>query len=215
MRNIYLPATLAIFAGTAFGDLAPISDAQLSEQTGQDGISIGINIKTHIDAFEWIDTDTAGGQGGAVRIENIALGSGALVSTTSPTTFTGLNSQGNGNPPVQLAARDEYTNSVQWGGPGTIDVADVASFSNVLNNLIGSSGTGTDIIGDGGYVARIPAAGTKAVMIGMPRRVSNFNIGAIRVVGSTNAGTDSYSIGGFRATHFDRADTKIAIWGHK
>jgi len=111
---------------------------------------------------------------------------------------------------VAFADRNDYANSIQFGGPINIDVEDVAAFSAGAAAQIAAAG-GTDITGAGGYKVHVPAAGTKAVVIGLPRMVMSFNVGAIRVAG----GGDTYSIGGIRVTNFDFQSTKVSIWGHK
>ena len=208
MKKVVLSAALAIVSGAAFAQMTAVEDEVLSAQTGQDGISIALNVKAHIDAFEWIDTDAATGQGGSVRFENIAIGGGTL-SNTAAGTFRGLNGNGAADV-IGLAARTEYSTGIQFGGPINIDVEDVAAFSAGAAAQIGS-GTGTDITGAGGYKVHVPAAGTKAVVIGLPRMVMSFNVGAIRVAG----GGDTYSMGGIRVTNFDFQSTKVSIWGHK
>jgi len=209
MKKVVLSAALAIVSGAAFAQMTAVEDEVLSAQTGQDGISIALNVKAHIDAFEWIDTDTAAGQGGSVRFENIAIGAGSTLINTVAGTYMGLNGNG-GADIIGLAARDDYATGIQFGGPINIDVEDVAAFSAGAAAQIGS-GTGTDITGAGGYKVHVPAAGTKAVVIGLPRMVMSFNVGAIRVAG----GGDTYSMGGIRVTNFDFQSTKVSIWGHK
>ena len=208
MKKVVLSAALAIVSGAAFAQMTAVEDEVLSAQTGQDGISIALNVKAHIDAFEWIDTDTATGQGGSVRFENIAIGGGTL-SNTAAGTFMGLNGNGAADV-IGLAARDDYSTGIQFGGPINIDVEDVAQFSSGAAAQIAAAG-GTDITGAGGYKVHVPAAGTKAVVIGLPRMVMSFNVGAIRVAG----GGDTYSMGGIRVTNFDFQSTKVSIWGHK
>lgn len=221
MKKVLLSAALAIVSGAAFAQMTAVEDEVLSAQTGQDGISIALNVKAHIDAFEWIDTDT---NGGAVRFENIAIGAGSL-STAAATAYAGLNANGSGDA-VGLAERAQYATGIRFGGPINIDVEDVGAFSSAAAQLIANSG-GIDLPGDGNYVAHVPTAGTKAVVIGLPRMVMSFNVGAIRVVSATaNADTpaiannlqgtaEAYSMGGIRVTNFDFASTKVSIWGHK
>jgi hypothetical protein len=221
MKKIVLSAALAIVSGAAFAQMTAVEDEVLSAQTGQDGISIALNVKAHIDSFEWIDTDT---NGGSVRFEDIAIGGGAL-SAVGTGTYGGLN-MNNANDVVVLAARNQYATGIRFGGPINIDVEDVAAFSAAGAGLIGSAAAGTDVAGDGaaigahaaqsayttGYVAHVPTAGTKAVVIGLPRMVMSFNVGAIRAVGTSG---EAYSMGGIRVTNFDFSSTKVSIWGHK
>ena len=223
MKKVVLSAALAIVSGAAFAQMTAVEDEVLSAQTGQDGISIALNVKAHIDSFEWIDTDAAGG---SVAFENIAIGSGALTATAvTGSSMTGINMAtiGAGNT-VFFADRNDYANSIAFGGPINIDVEDVAGFSTAGAGLIAAA-AGADVAGDGkaigayaadstyvtGYVAHVPKAGTKAVVIGLPRMVMSFNVGAIRVAG----GGDTYSMGGIRVTNFDFQSTKVSIWGHK
>ena len=222
MNKIVLSAALAIVSGTVFAQkMTAVDDEVLSAQTGQDGISIALNVKAHIDEFRWIDTDT---NGGALAFENIAIGGGAL-STVAAGTYAGLNGNGS-NDVISLATRTQYQTGVRFGGPINIDVEDVAAFSTAGSQLIGALG-GTDVAADGaainaygaqatyttGYSAHVPTGGTKAVAIGLPRMIMSFNVGAIRALGSSSG--ESYSMGGVRVTNFDFSSTKVAIWGHK
>ena len=221
MKKIVLSAALAIVSGAAFAQMTAVEDEVLSAQTGQDGISIALNVKAHIDAFEWIDTDT---NGGSVRFEDIAIGGGNL-SPVGSGTYGGLN-MNDANDVVVLAARNQYATGIRFGGPINIDVEDVAAFSAAGAGLIGSAAAGSDVAGDGaaigahaaqaayttGYSAHIPTPGTKAVVIGLPRMVMSFNVGAIRAVGTSG---EAYSMGGIRVTNFDFSSTKVSIWGHK
>lgn len=249
MNKVVLSAALAIVSGAAFAQMTAVEDEVLSAQTGQDGISIALNVRAHIDAFEWIDTDA---NGGAVRFEDIAIGAGTLTTATAaaPTGFGGLNAQTATDGTVMAAKRSTYSTGIRFGGPINIDVEDVAGFSYAANNLINSPLAGTDVAGDtnaalsgagstygadaayvSGYSAHVPTVGTKAVVIGLPRMVMSFNVGAIRVVpsavdgsgasiagiGSNGGGTlaETYSMGGIRVTNFDFSSTKVSIWGHK
>jgi len=238
MKKVVLSAALAIVSGAAFAQMTAVEDEVLSAQTGQDGISIALNVRAHIDAFEWIDTDTTTGtngtytyaNGGSVRFEDIAIGSGAL-SASGSGTFGGLNLN-NANDVTVMAARNQYQTGIRFGGPINIDVEDVAGFSTAGAGLIAAQG-GNDVAADGatigaygadtayatGYVAHVPTTGTKAVVIGLPRMVMSFNVGAIRVVGNPNvaavSGAEAYSMGGIRVTNFDMSSTKVSIWGHK
>lgn len=215
MKKVVLSAALAIVSGAAFAQMTAVEDEVLSAQTGQDGISIALNVKAHIDSFEWIDTDAAGG---AVAFENIAIGSGALSSTVTGSTMIGLN-MATAAQAVVFADRNDYANSIQFGGPINIDVENVSAFSGMAavvtaNPALAGTQDAADprlILGEGGYAARVPAAGTKAVVIGLPRMVMSFNVGAIKATG----GAEAYSMGGIRMTNIDFSSTKVAIWGHK
>ena len=222
MKKVVLSAALAIVSGAAFAQMTAVEDEVLSAQTGQDGISIALNVKAHIDAFEWIDTDT---NGGSVRFEDIAIGNGTLSAVASGT-YGGLN-MNDANDVVTLAARNQYQTGIRFGGPINIDVEDVGAFSAAGAGLIAQA-PGADIAGDGaaigahaaqaayttGYVAHVPTGTTKAVVIGLPRMVMSFNVGAIRVVGGA-ASAETYSMGGIKVTNFDFSSTKVSIWGHK
>ena len=215
MKKVVLSAALAIVSGAAFAQMTAVEDEVLSAQTGQDGISIALNVKAHIDSFEWIDTDAAGG---AVAFENIAIGSGTLSAKTTGSTMVGLN-MATAAQAIAFADRNDYADSIQFGGPIQIDVENVSAFSGMAAVVtFDPSKAGTQdavdprlILGDGGYAARVPQAGTKAVVIGLPRMVMSFNVGAIKATG----GAEAYSMGGIRMTNIDFSSTKVAIWGHK
>lgn len=94
MRKIILPAALAILSASAFATPEVVEDELLGAHFGQAGISLALNVKVHIDSFQWID-DAGGGfgigngngnnAGGAVSFENIAIGGGALSSVAAGT----------------------------------------------------------------------------------------------------------------------------------
>lgn len=261
MKKYVLSAALAILSGNAFSALEMVEDHILQSHTGQDGISLALNIKVHIDSFQWIDeagavygngngnngggsgngngggngngnngngsgnggSNNTPGSGGILSFEDVAIGGGAL-STVAAGTFAGLNSNG-ANDVISLAARTQYQTGVRFGGPINIDIEDVAAFSAAASQLVGAFG-GADVAADGaaitaygaqaaytsGYAAHVPSAGTKAVVIGLPRMVMSFNVAAIRAVGLAG---ESYSMGGVRVTNLDFSSTKVDIWGHK
>ena len=201
MKKVLLSAALAIVSGAAFAQMTAVEDEVLSAQTGQDGIHIALNVKAHIDAFEWIDNASTGtggsGTGGSVRFEDIAIGSGALGTLTSAATFQGLNSVAG----VSLDARHEYAQGIAFGGPIKIDVDDLSNFSSALAGAIGA-----------GQVQQ-----AKTIVIALPRTVMSFNVNAIRVGNATSEGVATVagdSLGGIRMTNLDFSGTKVAIWGH-
>lgn len=234
MRKIILPAALAILSASAFATPEVVEDELLGAHFGQAGISLALNVKVHIDSFLWID-DAGGGfgigngngngnnAGGAVSFENIAIGGGAL-SSVAAGTYAGLNASG-ANDVINLPARLQYQTGVRFGGPINIDVEDVAAFSVAGGQLIAAFG-GNDVAADGaainahaaqaaylsGYSAHVPASGSKAVALGLPRMIMSVNIGAVRALGNSG---ESYSMGGVRITNLDFSSTKVSIWGHK
>lgn len=199
MKKVLLSAALAIVSGAAFAQMTAVEDEVLSNQTGQDGIHIALNVKAHIDAFEWIDNASTGtggsGSGGSVRFEDIAIGSGALGALQGASTFQGLNSVAG----VNLAARHEYAQGIAFGGPIKIDVQSLGEFSAPLAATYGATG------------------GPKTIVIELPRTVMSFNVNAIRVGNATSEAAATVagdSLGGIRMTNLDFQGTKVAIWGH-
>lgn len=211
MKKVVLSAALAIVSGAAFAQMTAVEDEVLSAQTGQDGISIAMNVKAHIDSFEWIDNG-AGPNGGSVKFEDIAIGSGALSTQVASATFTGLNNVAD----VTLAARHEYAQGIAFGGPIKIDVEQVGAFGNLTNAAaVGAA------VAEGSVNADDVAAvqgGARAVAISIPRTVMSFNVNAIRVGNATSEGVatvEGESMGGIRMTNLDFKGTKVLIWGHK
>ena len=85
MKNVWQPkrllsAALAIVSGAAFAQMTAVEDEVLSNQTGQDGIHIALNVKAHIDAFEWIDNASTGTGGSGSQVVRYASKTSRLVA---------------------------------------------------------------------------------------------------------------------------------------
>ena len=202
MKKSLIAAALTLASASAFAGMSVIDDEAMSAQTGQEGISIALTIRAHIDEVSWID------DGNKLTFGDIAIGSGDTQVRASLgaslSAFTGA------------AAGTEYKNPVIFLTPLHIDVATLggtggAGFS---ATPIGAS-TPVAFTYDSFFQTAAAATGgtaettaaTQAIVIEMPRTIANFRVGSIKVGGGA-------SLGGLEFKGIDFAGTKVAIWGH-
>jgi hypothetical protein len=129
MKMIKLSAIAAALASLAFSAAAmtPIQDAELSQVTGQDGVTIGGDLNINIGSFKYTDTDATGG---SVSFNNIGI-TGMFVMTVdilNHTTFAstvGASMVGHG-----LTGAEASTNLGNLVAAGVYDNAsDVVQFA--------------------------------------------------------------------------------------
>ncbi|WP_137937313.1 DUF6160 family protein [Chitinivorax sp. B] len=199
MKKSLIAAALALASVPAFAGMTAVDDEVLSAQTGQEGVSVALTIRAHIDEVSWID------DGNQLTFGDIAIGSG---DTQVRSSYVG--------PLAAFATTGgvEYKNPVIFLSPLRIDVKELQQATFQATPLGGSAAqtiTYSDFLGAAaaanGTVNADVSATTQAIVIEMPRTIANVRVGSIKVGGGA-------SMGGLEMKGIDMAGTKVAIWGH-
>ncbi|MEW9898476.1 DUF6160 family protein [Chitinivorax sp. PXF-14] len=234
MKKSLIAAALALASVPAFAQMTNVDDEVLGTQTGQEGISIALTIKAHIDDVIWTD------DGNSLHFQDIAIGSGSTIARQ-----VGFAVGGNTQ---YLSTGTDYSNPVIFLSPIRIDVKklDQINFTIVDQGmgtapagLVNVNGTATNVPNGNtlapGYVVNYAdylkaygandvlegGAGSNgapgsitgtnyasAIVIEMPRTVASFRVGAIKV-------GNGASMGSLEMKGMDFYGTKVAIWGHQ
>ena len=131
-KKLALVAAMSSFAFAASA-MTQIQDADLSQVSGQDGVSIAANLNVKIGSFVYTDTDSAGG---SVSFNNIAIGGvvAATLDIINGATFAAtMTAAGIGLPATFYAAGGDV---VQIAVPAAITVANPAALLSISTGSI-------------------------------------------------------------------------------
>ena len=174
---------LSAFALSASA-MTSIEDADLSQVTGQDGVTIGGDLNINIGAFTWTDTDTAGG---SVSFNNISI-KGMFIQTIdvlNHTAFAGT--VGAAMVSHGLTGAEAATNLGLLVTNGVYDnVSDVVQFA-------------------------FPAAGLDTRLT-PTIKIASITMGNAATVASNGGKTASF--GSLEIKNLDLQGTKIWLWAH-
>jgi hypothetical protein len=188
MKFFKLAAVAAALAGAALSASAmtSIQDDQLSQVTGQDGVSIVANLNINIGSFQYTDTDT---NGGSVSFNNISI------HGLMPMTVDVLNAAAFAGPTgaaaAAVAAQDIATN-----GAATLSAAQIGGI--LTATAAGTGYTGQDVV-----QFAFPTINADASAVSPTIKV-----------GSITTGNGGASFGSFALNHLDLQGTQVWMYGH-
>ncbi|MFI4939999.1 MAG: DUF6160 family protein, partial [Burkholderiales bacterium] len=218
MKLIHKTAIAAALSSFAMGASAmdQIQDTDLSQVTGQDGVSIGAYLNVSVGSFVYQTNNAAGA--GSIGFNNISF-TGDFAFTLdilSQTNFIGADSTGVGGVVSTVlgvysptAAAGNAVTAFQAGGGtagGTVAVATAAAAAqaNALTNFY-----------NGGDVVAIAIPDIKTSHL-LNMSVGSITMGVNGVQGGTNlyGGTQTQSFGSIAMNSINLGGTSVYIWAH-
>jgi hypothetical protein len=174
-------ASLALSASA----MTSIADSELSQVSGQDGVSIGGDLNINIGSFKYTDTDA---DGGSVSFNNIGV-KGMFVMTVDILNHTAFASAVGGAMGARFAAAG--------AAPADIPALVTTNLTNLVVN--GVYDNASDVV-----QFAFPAAGQDA------RLTPSITVGSITLGNSVG----NKSFGSFSMNNIDLQGTKIWMWAH-
>lgn len=185
-KKLALVAAMSSFAFAASA-MSPIQDADLSQISGQDGVSIAANLQVAIGEFKYTDTDT---NGGSVSFNNIQT-RGTIAATIDIID----NATAIGNLKAYLAGTDSAITSMGEAG-----------------SVLGLTGAiGTTAAEQGAILAAfIPQGDVVKIAVPMLTTSNKLNVS----VDSIKMGNSAASFGSVALNDIQLQGTTVYIWAH-
>lgn len=205
MQSFKISAVALALSAVAFSASAmtSIEDADLSQVTGQDGVTIGGDLNINIGAFTWTDTDA---DGGSVSFNNISI-KGMFVATIDVLNRNTFVATVGDSIAARLGFAAVDTAALHGTGAATANTAAVAA---ELGKLTAAS---YDVFGAQTGAAVYDNA-SDVVQFAFPNAGLNSKLTPTIKIASITNGNSTKSYGSLEIKNLDLQGTKIWLFAH-